>query len=154
MYLMYVAYIAAEEALMSIAVDFPTFSGARAHLKEVFDANAQGRTVTVARDGAVSAVVPLDRLRDYFSRTVSPRVRLAKDGDLAIALMEDRPFVSEGATVSDALEDLVLSLREYAEDWDDHLKDAPNHRDAWALVQLVNLSSDDQLLEWFERGGE
>lgn len=48
----------------------------------------------------------------------------------------------------------LLSLREYAEDWEDHLKDAPNHADAWALVQLVKLSTDDELRDWFERGGE
>ncbi|WP_220387441.1 hypothetical protein [Microbacterium azadirachtae] len=71
-----------------------------------------------------------------------------------IALMSGRPFVSEGATVDDALSDLVLSLREYAEDWEARLQQAPNHRDNWSLVQLVKLSSDAQLLEWFERGGE
>lgn len=139
---------------MSIVADYPTFSRARTHLKDVLDANARGVTVTVARDGALSAVVPLDRLREYFFRTVSPRVRITKDGGLTIALMEGRPFASEGADVERALEDLVLSLREYAEDWADHLKDAPNHRDAWALVQLVQLSSDEQILDWFERGGE
>lgn len=139
---------------MPIVADYPTFSGARTHLKDVLDANAQGRTVTLGRDGALSAVVPLERLRDYIFRTVSPRVRLSTEGAKVIALMENRPFVSEGADVDDALADLVLSLREYAEDWDDHLKDAPNHRDAWALVQLVQLSTDAQVLEWFENGGE
>lgn len=68
--------------------------------------------------------------------------------------MSGRPFVSEGATVDDALADLLESLREYAEDWDTRLQHAPNHQDNWALVQLVKLSSEEELLEWFERGGE
>ncbi|UXW86488.1 hypothetical protein NFX31_02815 [Microbacterium azadirachtae] len=79
---------------------------------------------------------------------------MTSDHGRIIALMSGRPFVSEGATVDDALSDLVLSLREYAEDWEARLQQAPNHRDNWSLVQLVKLSSDAQLLEWFERGGE
>ena len=52
-------------------------------------------------------------------------------------------------TVRDgALADLVVALREYAQDWNDHLRTAPNHHQHWALVTLVELSDDTQLLEW------
>lgn len=138
----------------SAAVDYPSFTSARTHFKDVLDATEQGRSVTVARDGQVSVVVPADRLRGFFFRTVSPRVEVTSEHGRIIALMSGRTFVSEGATVDDALSDLVLSLREYAEDWEARLQQAPNHRDNWSLVQLVKLSSDAQLLEWFERGGE
>jgi hypothetical protein len=40
------------------------------------------------------------------------------------------------------------ALREYAEDWQDHLLHAANHRENWGLVQLITLSSDEQLREW------
>lgn len=139
---------------MAITADYPTYSRAREHLKDVLDATARGRTVTLARDGELSAVMPVPRLRDYFYRTVSPRVRVLSEQGRVIALMEGRPFVSEGSDVDGALADLLLSLREYAEDWEDRLKDAPNHTDAWALVQLVKLSTDEELRDWFERGGE
>ncbi len=139
---------------MSLVADYPTYSRAREHLKDVLDAAARGRTVTLARDGELSAVVSVDRLRDYFYRTVSPHIRVRSEDGRVIALMEDRPFVSEGADVDGALADLLLSLREYAEDWEDRLKDAPNHADAWALVQLIKLSTDEELRDWFERGGE
>ncbi|WP_431927398.1 hypothetical protein [Nonomuraea jabiensis] len=43
---------------------------------------------------------------------------------------------------------MVDALREYAEDWQDRLLDAPNHRENWGLVQLISLSDDDQLREW------
>ncbi|BCB87816.1 hypothetical protein [Phytohabitans suffuscus] len=39
---------------------------------------------------------------------------------------------------------MVLALREYAEDWQERLLDAPNHAGNWGLVQLVSLSDDDQ----------
>ena len=135
-------------------VDYPSYTAARIHFKDVLDATEQGRSITVARDGRVSVVLPADQLRGFFFRVVSPRVEVANEAGRVIALMSGRPFVSEGATVDDALADLILSLREYAEDWERRLQQAPNHRDNWALVQLIKLSSDDELREWFERGGE
>lgn len=139
---------------MPIAADFNSFTSARDHLKQVFDANAQGRTVTLRRNDQVSAMLPAERLRSYFFSTVSPRVRVFEEDGRVVALMDDRPFVSEGVSVDAALDDLVLSLREYAEDWEERLFRAPNHAPAWALVQLVKLSTDEQLLEWLDRGGE
>ncbi|MEV8267374.1 hypothetical protein [Microbacterium sp. NPDC076911] len=139
---------------MSIVVDYPTFTNARAHLKDVLDSNARGITVTVGRDEQVSAVVPAERLREYFFRTVSPRVRLMREDGRVIALMDERPFVSEGADIEGALGDLALTLREYADDWEERLQHAPNHSQQWAIVQLVKLSTDDELREWFRRGGE
>ena len=135
-------------------VDYPSYSSARTHFKDVLDAAERGRSVTVSRDGTVSVVMQADRLREFFFRSVSPRVEIAQEHGRVIALMSGRPFVSEGASVDDALADLAESLREYAEDWEARLQHAPNHRDNWALVQLVKLSSDEELLEWFERGGE
>ena len=43
---------------------------------------------------------------------------------------------------------MVDALREYSNDWQDHLLDAPNHRENWGLVQLIALSDDDQLRAW------
>jgi len=139
---------------MPLTVDYPTASDARKHLKDVLDSVQRGRIVTVRRDELVSAVVPADRLRDHFFHTVSPRVSLTREDDRVIALMDDRPFVSEGADVDDALDDLALSLREYAEDWEDRLQHAPNHAGNWALVQLIKLSTEEELLAWFRHGGE
>ena len=139
---------------MSLVADYGSYTDARTHLKDVLDATAQGRTVTVRRDEQIAAVVPAEKLRQFLFHTVSARVEIFKENDAVVALMRDRPFVSEGADVEDALADLILSLREYAKDWEDRLQHAPNHASAWALVQLVKLSTDEQLLEWFDRGGE
>ena len=139
---------------MPITADYGSFTDARLHLKDMLDATEQGRTVTVLRDAHLSAVMPADKLREYFFRTVSPRVKVHREGGRTVALMEGRPFVSEGVDIRGALDDLALSLREYAEDWEDRLQHAPNHSANWALVQLIKLSSDEELLEWLERGGE
>ncbi|WP_022894572.1 prevent-host-death protein [Agromyces subbeticus] len=139
---------------MSLTADYGSFTDARTHLKDVLDATEQGRTVTVRRDDHLSAVVPVERLRGFFFRTVSPRVKVYREEGRTVALMESRPFASEGEDVASALADLAVPLREYAADWEDRLQHAPNHANNWALVQLIKLSSDEQLLEWLERGGE
>ena len=136
------------------AVDYPSVSAARERLDDVLDAAARGRVVTIARGRDVSAVVAADRLRDHLFRTLSPRLRVSVDGGRAVALLEARPFVAEGADADRARAGLVGWLRVYAADWELRLQRAPNHADAWGLVQLVRLSSDGQLLEWFEHGGE
>lgn len=139
---------------MSIVVDYPSYSAAREKLKDVLDAVDQGRSVTVAREGSISVVLPIERLRDYFFRTVSPHINVFKEKGLTVALMTDRPFAADGVDVDSALADLIIVLREYAADWELRLKDAPNHQQYWALVQLVKCSTDEQLLDWFDNGGE
>ncbi len=57
-------------------------------------------------------------------------------------------MAADGASFDDAIDEMIDALREYAEDWQDHLLDAPNHRDNWGLVQLISLSDDEQLHDW------
>ncbi|QVQ51987.1 hypothetical protein J4H86_25160 [Spiractinospora alimapuensis] len=63
------------------------------------------------------------------------------------------PIAADGATFDEALVETVEALREYAEDWRDHLLDASNHQDHWALVQRVMLSDDAEPRAWL-LGGE
>jgi len=58
------------------------------------------------------------------------------------------PVSADGATFDEAITEMVDARREYAEDWQDRLLDAPNHRENWGPVQLISLSDDDQLREW------
>ncbi len=54
-------------------------------------------------------------------------------------------MAADGASFDEAVSELIDALREYAEDWQSHLLNAPNHRDNWGLVQLINCSDDEQL---------
>lgn len=98
-------------------------------------------------------MTPDARPREQLYRTVSPRVRITREDGRTIVLMGGRPFVSEGIDSDGALADLVLVLREYAADWDERLAHAPNHAEHRTLVQLVQLSTDAQLVDWMKRGG-
>jgi len=132
----------------TIQKKYETATAARAAFKSVLDATERGRTVTVVRDDYVAAIVAADRLQDYFARTVSPHAKAFFEDGLWVVLLENRPFASEGTSLEDAVADLIESLREYADDWDERLQSAPNHASNWGFVQLITLSSDEQLATW------
>ena len=140
--------------LSTAVADYDSVASARSKFKDMLDRSEHGHVVTIRRGNSISVLTSAERLRDYFAKTVSPRTKVFQEGGRWVVLLERRPFVSEGTTVDEALIDLVASLREYAEDWDARLSGAPNHEQNWALVQLVNLSSDGELLEWIEQGGD
>lgn len=140
---------------MSLLVpDYDSMAAARKSLSAVLDSAERGRAVTIRRFSKTAAVVPAAQLRNYFAATLPANAEVFHEAGQWVVLLENRPFASEGATVDEAIDDLVLSLREYAEDWDERLHDAPNHRDNWALVQLVRLSTDAELREWISGENE
>lgn len=133
------------------AVHFETAAEARSGLKALLDAAVEGRTATVRRAHDVAAVVDAARLRDALERVVtSEPVVVHEEGEWA-AFLPGLPISAGGATIDEAIDDLVVAMREYAEDWHSRLRLAPNHRDAWGFVQLVDLSTDEQLRAWLTR---
>ena len=127
-------------------------STARQHFSSVLDAAEHGQVVTVNRGKAQSAVISADRLRRYLSLTTPARTRTTIDDGVYVVFLEGRPFVSEGETLEAAIADLIESLREYAQDWVERLQYASNHAENWGLVQLVHLSTDEQLADWLRAG--
>jgi predicted RNase H-like HicB family nuclease len=132
---------------MSI-VHYDSYTDARTHLKDLLDAAERGKVATVRRDTRTTAFVDRERLR-HFLAVVSPsRAQVvAEDGGWSV-FIPGLPVAADGASFDEALGEMVLALREYAEDWQERLLDAPNHAGNWGLVQLVSLSDDDQLREW------
>ena len=55
------------------------------------------------------------------------------------------PIAADGETFDEALDEMVAALREYSQDWTDHLRHASNHQQNWGLVQIIDLSSDEEL---------
>jgi predicted RNase H-like HicB family nuclease len=130
------------------AVHFASYSDARAKLKDLLDAAQRGRVATVRRDDLTAAVVDGERLRYFLSKVCQSRAQVvAEDGGWSV-FIPGLPIAADGATFDAAIDEMIEALREYADDWQDHLLDAPNHRDNWGLVQLIELSTDEQLREW------
>lgn len=65
-----------------------------------------------------------------------------------LVFIPDLPLAADGNSLADALTDMVDALRQHADDWQERLLDAPNHRENWGLVQMISLSSDEQLRSW------
>lgn len=138
---------------MNTSVHYESVSEARKHLKNVFDAAGQGRVSTVRRDDGRVAVVDVERLRHFLVSVVPSRAEVvAEEGGWSV-FIPGLPVAADAESFDDAVADMVEALREYADDWQDHLRDALNHRDNWGLVQLIELSSDSDLRAWLVNGG-
>lgn len=130
------------------AVHYESYTQARTHLKDLLDAAESGRVATVRRESRTTAFVDRERLR-YFLAAVTPSgAQVVAEGGGWSVFVPGLPVAADGATFDEALDEMVDALREYAEDWQDHLIDAPNHNANWGLVQLISLSDDAQLREW------
>lgn len=130
------------------AVHYDSYSDARAHLKDLLDAAERGRVATVRRESASAAVLDAARLRHFLAAVVPSRAQVVAEAGGWSVFIPGLPVAADGATFDEAIEEMVAALRDYAEDWQDRLLDAPNHRDNWGLVQLISLSDDGQLRDW------
>jgi predicted RNase H-like HicB family nuclease len=129
-------------------VHFNSYTEARNKLKDLLDAAEGGQVATVRRDAATAVVLDAERLRYFLASVVPTRAQVVQEAGGWSVFIPGLPVAADGGTFEEAITDMVDALREYAEDWQDHLLHAPNHRDNWGLVQLISLSSDEQLSEW------
>ncbi len=125
-----------------------SYSDARAHLKELLDAAERGQLATVRRNSTTTAVVDVERLRHFLTALVPSRAQVVPEAEGWSIFVPGVPVAADGATFSEAIDEMVQALREYADDWQDHLLNAPNHAQHWGLVQMIGLSSDEQLRGW------
>lgn len=130
------------------AVHYESYTQARAHLKDILDAADEGRVATVRRDSGRAAVVDVERLRHYLSRVCPSKAEVVAEAGGWSVFLPGLPLAADGGSFDEAMEEMVQVLREYAEDWQDRLRTAPNHEGNWGLVQLIALSDDAQLRAW------
>jgi predicted RNase H-like HicB family nuclease len=133
------------------AVHYSSFSHARSNFKDLLDAAEQGRVATVRRESATSVVVDANRMRYFLASVIPSRAQVVPEAGGWSVFIPGLPVAADAESFDEAIADMVLALREYAEDWQDHLRDAPNHRENWGLVQLIALSDDEQLRSWLVR---
>lgn len=134
------------------AIHYDNYTTARAHLKQLLDAADEGRAATVTRDSHRTAVVDAERLRDALTR-LCPQTKVVNEENAWWAFIDGIPIAADGATFDEAILEMIDALREYSEDWQDGLRNASNHKGNWGLVQLVELSTDEQLRDWLVGAG-
>ncbi len=132
---------------------YDSYTDARAHLKDLLDAAERGRVATVRRDAGRTAVVDVERLRTVLATLSPSRAQVVAEAGGWSVFIPGLPVAADGATFEEAIVEMIDALREYAEDWQERLLDAPNHRNSWGLVQLISLSTDDQLRDWLVGSG-
>ena len=130
------------------AVHYDSYTEARNNLKNLLDAAENGQVATVRRESATTAVLDAARLRYFIASVVPSRAQVVQEGDGWSVFIPGLPVAADGATFDEAVDEMAEALREYAQDWQDRLLRAPNHRENWGLVQLISLSDHDQLREW------
>jgi predicted RNase H-like HicB family nuclease len=151
LYIVYSRYIDWGEAVSVKEVHYGTVTEGRAHFSALIDAAEAGVPATVRRDRRRAAVVDADRLRHFLVSVHPARAEVVAEAGGWSVLLPGLPIAAEGETFDEALDEMVSALREYAEDWADHLRHAPNHEQNWGLVQIIDLSSDEQLRDWLQR---
>jgi predicted RNase H-like HicB family nuclease len=127
---------------------FSSFTEARKNLRGVLDAAHEGVITTVTRDRERFVVLSADARGAELRRLLTSQAVVVAEGGGWAAFIPGVPAHGDANTFDDAIDDLIEALREYAEDWNDRLHFAPDHRQYRSLVELVELSDDDQLREW------
>ncbi len=127
---------------------FPTTSEARRQFRALLDNAQAGRVVTVQREDERYAVVDVKRLLGRLMQARPSNAVVVAEGGGWAALLPGLPIHGEGDTFEEAISDLILALREYAEDWNDRLLNAPNHRGNWDVAEIAELATDEQLRTW------
>ena len=131
-----------------MATHFATLASARQHFKDLVDAAVDGRPATLQRSGDRVALVDAERLRVLLASFCPAAAEIVAEAGHWSAFIPGLPISGSGSTYSGAVDDVILALRDYAADWTERLRFAPNHASNWAVVQLLDLSTDEQLRAW------
>ncbi len=137
---------------MSQPRHFNTYTSARQHFRAVLDAARAGLVTTVARDAERYVVVPAEQVREDLVKLRPSNAQVVEEGGGWGVVLPGLPIHGDGETFDAALDDVIVALREYAEDWNDRLRLVPNHAQNRAVAELVELSTDDQLRDWLLGG--
>lgn len=127
---------------------FHSFSDARSNFKGVLDSADSGALTYIDREGSRYVVALADFQRPLLASHLRSNAQVIAEGGGWVVLLPGLPVHGDGETFDEAIADAIDALREYAEDWNDHLRSAPNHAPNRGVVELVELSTDEQLREW------
>lgn len=128
---------------------FLTYTDARKGLRQILDRAEAGVPVGIRSRGRRVVVVGGEALRGVLrSSPQVPRPRVVAENGGWSVLLPGTPVAADGAALDEAIDDFVMALREYGEDWEERLHVAPNHKENWALVCFLNLVTDEELADW------
>jgi len=131
---------------------FESYTAARTQFRALLDAASEGLVTTLCRDDDRFVVVPAEQLRAQLAALRPSRAEVVQEGGGWAVILPGLPVHGDAPSFDEALDDAIVALREYAEDWNERLRLAPNHAQHRDVVELVELSDDDQLRDWLLGG--
>ena len=119
-----------------------SYSDTRKQLRHMLDAAASAVPVGIKRHDSRVVLVELTKLQEILESCpqLGRPQAVAEAGGWSVFL----PGTPIAADLDEALDEFILALREYAEDWEQRLMYAPNHSKNWPVVFLVSMSSDSE----------
>lgn len=132
---------------MSQLLDYPKISAARDDIGQIYSTVERHLVVGISRGtDAPVAVIRRDDLKKALQSLcpLEPQVRFSKEGEVSMWI-DDLPVNSQGINLEEAEQSLIEALRDYAKTWVEDLKEYPNHKHRWDIVNLVLLSDDEEL---------
>ena len=121
------------------------FTQAKARLSSVFDLLEQGRGLRVICRHKSSPIALTDGedLKELLADThrFTTTMTRAKDGTVSIWLNE-LDIYGRGASIPEAVDDLMDEIGDYADEWESDLHAAPNHAERSWWVRRVQLAAD------------
>ena len=132
---------------MGQLLDYRSISAARSAIREIYNTVEGHLAVAITRENdAPVAVIRQDHLKKALQALclLEPQVRFASDGTVSMWL-DGLPVNSEGESFDAAGQGLIDSLRDYTKTWVEDLRDYPNHKNRWDVVNLVLLSNDNEM---------
>lgn len=132
---------------MSQILEYQSISAARSAISEIYNTAERHLAVGITRENdAPIAVIRQDHLKKALQALclLKPQVRFSADGQVSMWL-DGLPVSGQGENFEVAGEDLINSLRDYAKTWVEDLRNYPNHKHRWDVVNLVLLSSDEEM---------
>lgn len=132
---------------MGQLLEYRSISAARSAISEIYNTAERHLAVAITRENdAPIAVIRQDHLKKALQALclLEPQVRFSSDGAVSMWL-DGLPVSGEGESFDVAGQDLIDSLRQYAKTWIEDLRDYPNHKNRWDVVNLVLLSNDDEM---------
>lgn len=101
-----------EGAVTTESVNFGSAREARERFKDLLDAADEGRPATVTRDDRRVAAVDADRLVYFLTRLHPAGVQAVAEGDGWSLFLPGVPVSADGATIEEAVGEMVDALRD------------------------------------------
>ena len=132
---------------MSPSLDYPKISAARDDIGQIYSTVERHLVVGISRgNDAPVAVIRRDDLKKALRALcpLDPQVRFSEGGVVSMWI-DDLPVSSQGGNLDETEQGLIEALRDYSQTWVEDLKEYPNHKHRWDVVNLILLSDDDEM---------